>query len=185
MLQIGQNDVIHTYELLSPEEKYLLHSQYSPGSYDQTLWTRDQNIIYGWLDKFYIYNYIGNNLRSIDLPENHIYTSVSSSRAGTYLIRARHEITHENLEVLYDPTLGLIHLDDASYSDLFAGTALKREHLDNGQYQNILFDYQANSFDTLLTQIDRVSYEEHNGNCLLYTSPSPRDGLLSRMPSSA
>ena len=27
--------------------------------------------------------------------------------------------------------------------------------------------------------------EVHIGNCLLYTSPSPRDGLLSRMPSSA
>ena len=27
---------------------------------------------------------------------------------------------------------------------------------------------------------DRIFY-----NCLLYTSPSPRDGLLSRMPSSA
>ena len=26
---------------------------------------------------------------------------------------------------------------------------------------------------------------EHIGTCLLYTSPSPRDGLLSRMPSSA
>ena len=25
----------------------------------------------------------------------------------------------------------------------------------------------------------------YNGTCLLYTSPSPRDGLLSRMPSSA
>ena len=25
----------------------------------------------------------------------------------------------------------------------------------------------------------------HTYNCLLYTSPSPRDGLLSRMPSSA
>ena len=25
----------------------------------------------------------------------------------------------------------------------------------------------------------------HDGICLLYTSPSPRDGLLSRMPSSA
>ena len=25
----------------------------------------------------------------------------------------------------------------------------------------------------------------HNWSCLLYTSPSPRDGLLSRMPSSA
>ena len=30
------------------------------------------------------------------------------------------------------------------------------------------------------------SVEVHdNGRCLLYTSPSPRDGLLSRMPSSA
>ena len=26
---------------------------------------------------------------------------------------------------------------------------------------------------------------DSNGGCLLYTSPSPRDGLLSRMPSSA
>ena len=26
---------------------------------------------------------------------------------------------------------------------------------------------------------------EENKSCLLYTSPSPRDGLLSRMPSSA
>ena len=28
-------------------------------------------------------------------------------------------------------------------------------------------------------------HEELDGLCLLYTSPSPRDGLLSRMPSSA
>ena len=30
-----------------------------------------------------------------------------------------------------------------------------------------------------------VGAEEEDGVCLLYTSPSPRDGLLSRMPSSA
>ena len=31
-----------------------------------------------------------------------------------------------------------------------------------------------------------VSYtDDHGIDCLLYTSPSPRDGLLSRMPSSA
>ena len=30
---------------------------------------------------------------------------------------------------------------------------------------------------------DRIA--DLGGNCLLYTSPSPRDGLLSRMPSSA
>ena len=28
-------------------------------------------------------------------------------------------------------------------------------------------------------------YTDYNNDCLLYTSPSPRDGLLSRMPSSA
>ena len=28
-------------------------------------------------------------------------------------------------------------------------------------------------------------YKLHTYTCLLYTSPSPRDGLLSRMPSSA
>ena len=32
------------------------------------------------------------------------------------------------------------------------------------------------------TQKDKVT---ESCNCLLYTSPSPRDGLLSRMPSSA
>ena len=31
----------------------------------------------------------------------------------------------------------------------------------------------------------RNTYWEMWGHCLLYTSPSPRDGLLSRMPSSA
>ena len=34
--------------------------------------------------------------------------------------------------------------------------------------------------------VDAVDLDvEFFGNCLLYTSPSPRDGLLSRMPSSA
>ena len=37
--------------------------------------------------------------------------------------------------------------------------------------------------------VDKVNefyiYQDKTGTCLLYTSPSPRDGLLSRMPSSA
>ena len=32
---------------------------------------------------------------------------------------------------------------------------------------------------------DLVKVRGRKGACLLYTSPSPRDGLLSRMPSSA
>ena len=33
--------------------------------------------------------------------------------------------------------------------------------------------------------LNKVDPRERDKNCLLYTSPSPRDGLLSRMPSSA
>ena len=32
---------------------------------------------------------------------------------------------------------------------------------------------------------NHIHISSNNKNCLLYTSPSPRDGLLSRMPSSA
>ena len=36
-----------------------------------------------------------------------------------------------------------------------------------------------------MLKFDGVKSMEHYRDCLLYTSPSPRDGLLSRMPSSA
>ena len=34
-------------------------------------------------------------------------------------------------------------------------------------------------------QFAAALFNAYENNCLLYTSPSPRDGLLSRMPSSA
>ena len=39
--------------------------------------------------------------------------------------------------------------------------------------------------DTLNDQTKKVTVTNVVATCLLYTSPSPRDGLLSRMPSSA
>ena len=45
------------------------------------------------------------------------------------------------------------------------------------------------AFNVLLAQsgrqIDQAQFHAQVMGCLLYTSPSPRDGLLSRMPSSA
>ena len=38
---------------------------------------------------------------------------------------------------------------------------------------------------TILVRGEGSRVWDQDGNCLLYTSPSPRDGLLSRMPSSA
>ena len=54
-------------------------------------------------------------------------------------------------------------------------------------YQSILeslsaLDGEGSNIHRLLTAAVGISAE---GGCLLYTSPSPRDGLLSRMPSSA
>ena len=45
-----------------------------------------------------------------------------------------------------------------------------------GQYQIVIGQHVADVYNELQTMM---------GTCLLYTSPSPRDGLLSRMPSSA
>ena len=39
-------------------------------------------------------------------------------------------------------------------------------------------------FKDIVKQTQRAAFPASTG-CLLYTSPSPRDGLLSRMPSSA
>ena len=36
-----------------------------------------------------------------------------------------------------------------------------------------------------IKELKDIFEEAYPGTCLLYTSPSPRDGLLSRMPSSA
>ena len=51
--------------------------------------------------------------------------------------------------------------------------------IDNTKYHTLAADKKA----TVLAYYDSIIPEAEI--CLLYTSPSPRDGLLSRMPSSA
>ena len=54
---------------------------------------------------------------------------------------------------------------------------------------NAVFSQDNKDFPALGITIDdsdlRLSFQHGIETCLLYTSPSPRDGLLSRMPSSA
>ena len=45
--------------------------------------------------------------------------------------------------------------------------------------------FEAEGIEEELSAYNPLIPDGHNWNCLLYTSPSPRDGLLSRMPSSA
>ena len=51
------------------------------------------------------------------------------------------------------------------------------------QEKNIDQDSVFSAMEQALEKAARVKYGQEI--CLLYTSPSPRDGLLSRMPSSA
>ena len=44
---------------------------------------------------------------------------------------------------------------------------------------------ETETFPTLTKDLFRLLKWLESHDCLLYTSPSPRDGLLSRMPSSA
>ena len=61
----------------------------------------------------------------------------------------------------------------AGISGLTSGYALREQGLEVDLYER---SGSINEFGAGITL---------SKNCLLYTSPSPRDGLLSRMPSSA
>ena len=61
------------------------------------------------------------------------------------------------------------------------GSRLRRGKIDASLYVNIEKSKNPTKINTSIVK----NYMDQLSNCLLYTSPSPRDGLLSRMPSSA
>ena len=102
------------------------------------------------------------------------------------------EVVHGFAEQLADVSLSNRELDRVlreilnvagDQPDLDSGAL--QDHLNESGYQDILLGilnakiYRQAKFASPEAPLDVVS------NCLLYTSPSPRDGLLSRMPSSA
>ena len=58
--------------------------------------------------------------------------------------------------------------------------------IDFDKYTDFVDAVTSDSSKDFVYLADRlVELDRKGANCLLYTSPSPRDGLLSRMPSSA
>ena len=74
-----------------------------------------------------------------------------------------------------------------------AGTINSIETIEDGSYQinienengDIVTEAVPVGPKLIVKEQDQINAGDPLTNCLLYTSPSPRDGLLSRMPSSA
>ena len=60
-------------------------------------------------------------------------------------------------------------------------SCIQNESILENLYDEVWEDYRKSNNLTL----DQMYHLEQDENCLLYTSPSPRDATLSRMPSSA
>ena len=77
------------------------------------------------------------------------------------------------------------------YSEMFVDMGL--DSVPDSQWQFHPLDGYYESVAAVLPEVDLINLYMisgsneplHQNSCLLYTSPSPRDGLLSRMPSSA
>ena len=75
--------------------------------------------------------------------------------------------------------------------DFFPALKAKAAALKNGEGLHIIQTFEPVPLYPVLALMgfehhtEKVSGSEYHICCLLYTSPSPRDGLLSRMPSSA
>ena len=66
--------------------------------------------------------------------------------------------------------------------------ALASDFMIERDFINVLKDQEIDFFVNRIECYNPLTKEnliKMSNNCLLYTSPSPRDGLLSRMPSSA
>ena len=85
----------------------------------------------------------------------------------------------ETLHKLYPETP--VPLDNKDNYTLLIAVLLSAQCTDErvNKVTPALFQLADNPFDMQHVPIDEIYH------CLLYTSPSPRDGLLSRMPSSA
>ena len=75
------------------------------------------------------------------------------------------------------------NVDPPSFPDGMDIEVINRHCLEKN-YSNDLTQYHLEHVTTHIRENKNFSKSNYK-NCLLYTSPSPRDGLLSRMPSSA
>ena len=117
------------------------------------------------------------NISSPQTESNGIITLENGSTLDTSILRMPGEcvdLTYEDVTVLSDPS------NTGPY--YVTGTMVGETESSLNYYPIFLDQYAADRYDGAIANT-ATAIGIHG--CLLYTSPSPRDGLLSRMPSSA
>ena len=83
-----------------------------------------------------------------------------------------------------------VSIDFSGYTSFQAGEIVKGRYGGNGAPDTLDHRWQEKllggfNLSALVNKRLKIDFNPEAAICLLYTSPSPRDGLLSRMPSSA
>ena len=117
---------------------------------------------------------------SVD-PGNHYanYHEVFSVEKGKPILTDTSHVEKVDLSHVPDRFLGSYQNLLRKYADVFSKHDLDVGHSKTLPHQVRLTDPNR------VVSINQYRLPYHLKDCLLYTSPSPRDGLLSRMPSSA
>ena len=116
----------------------------------------------------------------------------------TGLIQVQEDFDSGNLQL--DPKLEDVHMNIEAALTTIVGEVGKKVHTARSRNDQVALDVRLYLRDTTIQVIDQLNNltksfveiaEKHQADiipgytCLLYTSPSPRDATLSRMPSSA
>ena len=124
----------------------------------------------------------GDTLRSAMISINANFTELyAASPVGSQISLSGNEISsnssNANLKLTASGT-GVIELE---------GIQIRDNHIEGTRSNEDLHITPAGTGNLLLgaIRVNGTTLSSDDSSCLLYTSPSPRDGLLSRMPSSA
>ena len=98
------------------------------------------------------------------------------------LVYPKYKITEEEVNLIFEELVAVPIKDLADVNDTSYNTIEQMFEKNNSEMENPIeseFSQFGNKYS------NRPKKYTKRKACLLYTSPSPRDGLLSRMPSSA
>ena len=110
------------------------------------------------------------------------YHAILEVRGGITHPHTRHTHSLAPIEPVLSRNLGCASLGWLQGNEI---RPIIHDHQDVAK--SILFRQTLTTFRSVAADIQKIEmdYPSRRSTCLLYTSPSPRDGLLSRMPSSA